>query len=175
VADTEIKLTLPTDLRSGVQGLQVEQQFLMGTPPMPHSGFVSNVSAFVLAPIINQPPLPSFTQSSVDLVTHLIAGTITLTFTPKVTRSQRVRLLLNEFQPPAKRAPHGYIFNAPQDNGIPAIQQETDTIVFHVEDVASGDYLVRAQVDGAESVLERDLNNASPTFNQFIGPKVKIV
>ncbi|MEK6300594.1 MAG: DUF4255 domain-containing protein [Acidobacteriota bacterium] len=173
VAGSEIKLTLPADLRSGVQGLQVEQQFLMGTPPMPHRGFESNVAAFVLAPDITLPN-PAFAQVSVDVTTLLITGNITVTFAPKIARSQRVRLLLNEFQPPATRAPHGYTVDAPKENGIATNQQETDTIEFEVKDVAGGEYLVRVQVDGAESPLERETNNANPAFNQFIGPKVTI-
>jgi hypothetical protein len=173
VADTEIKLTLPADLRAGVQGLQVEQQFLMGTPPMPHRGFESNVAAFVLAPGVTL-PTPAFAQISVDGTTQLITGNITVNFAPKIAKSQRVRLLLNEFEPPATRAPHGYIFNAPSQNGIPNNQQETNTIEFEVKDVAGGDYLVRVQVDGAESPLERETDKANPAFNQFIGPKVTI-
>jgi hypothetical protein len=174
VTDTEIKLTLPVDLRAGVQGLQVEQQFLMGTPPLPHTGFESNVAAFVLVPIITQPAPPSFVQTSVDPATQLITGKVTVNFTPKVGKTQRIRVLLNEFQPPATRAPRGYIFNAPKDNGIAANQEEIDKIDFDIKDVAGGDYLVRVQVDGAESQLERELNNASPAFNQFVRPKVTI-
>ncbi len=170
--DRELKLTLPADLRSGIQGLQVRQQFLMGTPPAPHSGFLSNVAAFVLAPTLTQPP--TFTQTSVDPQTGLISGEITVNFEPKIAKPQRVQLILNEFQPPATRPPRGYVFNAPKDNGIPAPQQETDEIDFVVKDVAGGDYLVRVQVNGAENVLERDANNASPTFNEFIGPKVTV-
>lgn len=173
VADTEIKLALPPDLRSGVQGLQVEQQFFMGTPPEPHRGFESNVAAFVLAPGITLPN-PAFALISVDGTTQLITGKITVSFAPKIAKSQRVRLLLNEFEPPGTRASRGYIFNAPDQNGIPNNQQETDTIEFEVKDVAGGNYLVRVQVDGAESALERETNNASPAFNQFIGPKVTI-
>ncbi|MEK6321040.1 MAG: DUF4255 domain-containing protein [Acidobacteriota bacterium] len=181
VADTEIKLTLPADLRSGVQGLQVEQQFLMGTPPAPHRGFESNVAAFVLAPVITQPTLPSFI-TPVDPVTQQVTRKISVNFKPIVGRSQRVTLLLNEFNPPATRAPRSFILSAPRDNGIPVDnqgnpinnQQDTATIDFEIKGVPAGDYLVRTQVDGAESPLERDLNNASPTFNQFIGPQVTI-
>jgi hypothetical protein len=144
----------------------------MGTPLAPHSGFLSNVAAFVLAPVLAPPP--SFTHTSVDPQTNLITGKITVTFAPKVAKRQRVQLILNEFQPPATRPPRGYIFNAPKDNGIPAAQQETDKIDFVVKDVAGGDYLVRAVVDGGENVLERDTNIASPTFNEFIGPKVTV-
>ena len=175
IADTELKVTLPVDLRAGVQGLQVEHQFLMGTPPTPHRGFESNVAAFVLAPIITQPGPPTFVQTSVDPATHLISGTITVNFTPKVTKKQRVRLLLNEFQAPSTRAPFGYVFAAPKENGIAQNDEETDSVEFTVQNLAAGDYLVRVQVEGAESPLERDTNNASVTFNQFIAPRVTIV
>lgn len=174
IADTELKVTLPPDLRAGVQGLQVVHQFLMGSPPAPHRGFESNVGAFVLAPIITQPVLPVFAQTSVDPQTQLITGTITVNFTPRVSKPQRVRLFLNEFQAPNTRESFGYVFTAPNENGIPPADDETDSIEFVITDVAAATYLVRVQVDGAESALERDTNNASPTFNQFIGPQVII-
>ena len=174
IADTEVKVTLPADLRAGVQGLQIEHQFLMGTPPLPHRGFESNVAPFVLAPIITQPTLPAFVQTSVDAQTGLITGTITVNFTPRVTKKQRVRLMLNEFQAPNTREPFGYVVAAPNENGIPQADDDTDTIDFTIVDAAAGDYLVRVQVDGAESALDRDTNNASATFNQFIGPRVTI-
>ena len=169
--DREIRLGLPADLRAGVQGLQVEQQFMMGTPPTPHTGFVSNVAPFVLVPAITDPV--AFARTAID-PSGLIAGNVTVTFAPKIAKSQRVRLLLNEFQAPTTRDARAYIFNAPKDNGIPANQQETDSIIFDIKDVAGGDYLVRAQVAGAESPLERDADKESPTFNQFIGPRVTI-
>jgi uncharacterized protein DUF4255 len=174
VADREVKVTLPVDLRAGVQGLQVEHQFLMGTPPTPHRGFGSNVAAFVLAPIITQPNPPAFVLVSTDPQTQLITGTVTINFTPRVSRKQRVRLFLNEFQAPNTRQPFGYVFTAPNENGIAPGNDDTDTIAFTIVDVASADYLVRVQVDGAESPLDRDTNNASATFNQFIGPLVTI-
>ena len=171
IADTELKVKLPADLRAGVQGLQVEQLFLMGTPATPHRGFESNVAAFVLAPTIAQ---PAFVQTSVNA--DLITGDITVTtFTPKIAKSQRVRILLNEFQPPSNRAPRAYVFNAPPDNGLGPNDQETDKIVFTAKDVAAADYLVRVQVDGAESSLQRDTVSGSATFKEFIGPKIKIV
>lgn len=163
-ADTELKVTLPADLRAGIQGLQVEQMFLMGSPTTPHRGFESNVAAFVLAPIITKPTPPTF-----------LAGEITVNFTPKIGKSQRVKLLLNEFSAPTTRAPFGYVFDAPKENGIAPNVQETDKIVFKLNNVAAAEYLVRVQVDGAESSLERDTGIANPTFNQFIGPRVIVV
>jgi hypothetical protein len=35
-------------------------------------------------------------------------------------------------------------------------------------------YLLRVRVDGAESALEVDTDDQSPTYNQYIGPKLKI-
>ena len=174
VADTELHLTVPPDLRAGIQGLQVEHQFLMGTPATPHRGFESNVAPFVLAPIITQPALPSFVRTSIDPQTQLITGGVTIRFTPKVGKTQRVRVFLNEFQAPNTRAPFGYVFTAPTENGLGPNDTETDQIEFTVANVAAADYLVRVQVDGAESALDRDTNQASATFNQFIGPRVTI-
>lgn len=174
VSDTELRVTLPVDLRAGVQGMQVVHQFLLGQPPAPHRGFESNVGPFVLAPVITDPNLPAFAQTAVDPQTGLITGTITINFVPQVIRKQRVRLFLNEFQAPDTREPFAYVFTAPNENGIAPGDDETDVIEFIIRDVAAATYLVRVQVDGAESPLERDTNNASPTFNQFIGPLVII-
>jgi hypothetical protein len=170
IADTELKVKLPADLRAGVQGLQVEQLFLMGTPATPHRGFESNVAAFVLAPTIAQ---PTFVQTSINA--GLITGDITVTsFTPKIAKSQRVRILLNQFNAPANRAARAYVFDAPTDNGLGPADQETDKVVFTVKDVAAADYLVRVQVDGAETSLQRDTVSGSATFNEFVGPKITI-
>ena len=49
-----------------------------------------------------------------------------------------------------------------------------DSITFDISVVGSGTYLLRIQVDGAESVLEIDRDENSPTFKQIIGPKVTI-
>jgi hypothetical protein len=99
---------------------------------------------------------------------------MTVNFTPRITKSQRVQLLLNEFHAPATRAAFAYVFPAPNENGIAAPAQETDQVVFKVKNVAAATYLVRVQVDGAESSLERDTVVGGPTFNEFIGPSVTI-
>ena len=172
VSDTEIKLKLPADLRAGVQALQVEHRFKMGSPPADHRGFESNVAAFLLAPIITRPAPPNFTKAAVD--PHPVSGRVRVRFIPQVEKSQRVRLLLNEFGAPPTRPPHAYVFDVPKGHGVTEPDVDTTRIRFKVSSVEAGDYLVRVQVDGAESELERDLNRASLSFNQFIGPKVTI-
>jgi hypothetical protein len=72
---------------------------------------------------------------------------------------QRVLLFLNER---SNNNPVGYIFAAkPRDEPI-------DTVVFPILDVKGGEYLVRVQIDGAESPLEVEGDNG------YVGPCVVI-
>jgi hypothetical protein len=170
ITDTEIKATLPNALRAGIQGMQVEHQLMIGTPPAPHRGFESNVAAFALVPTIT----PSFTRTSADGATA-VNGDVTVASVPNVGKTQRVKLLLNEMSAPDGRRARAYSFDAPKNNGIEDEDQiETDEIVFPVAGVMPGDYLVRVQVDGAESPVERNMDQTSPDFGKFIDPKVTV-
>ena len=86
-----------------------------------------------------------------------------------------MKLLLGEHPPPPDRPARAYSLDAPPNNGITApAQEDTATITFPLTGVATGSYLARVQVDGAESALIFDTTEGSPTFNQFIGPKVAV-
>jgi hypothetical protein len=166
VSDTQINAQLSSlpagALRVGIQAIQVVHQLSMGIPLEPHRGFESNVVAFVLQPTVTDPQAPDATR-------------VILTFNPKVGRTQRVVLFLDEFNPPDDRPPRVYIFEAPPDNGIEEKDvEETESITFSISGVEAGDYLVSVHVDGAESPLVRDMVETSPTFNQYIDPKVTI-
>ncbi len=168
VSDTHISLPLASlpdgSLRAGVQGVQVLHPMMMGDPPKPHRGVESNIASFVLRPTITD-------------VTASNTKEVTVTFNPAVGKTQRVVLLLNEFNPPppSERAPRAYSFRSPPDNGIEDHDvDQIDAITFPVDNVESGDYLVRVQVDGAESPLAVDTDPDSQTFNQYVGPKVTI-
>jgi len=154
VSDSQVSLTLTSPplpastLRSGIQGVQVVQQVLFGTPADPHRGFESNVAPFVLQPRVTNPVLIG-TDVRVDVA-------------PLVRAGQRVSLLLNQnVAPPVE--PAAYAF-APDVPGL-----DTATVQVATIGVTSGDYFVRLQVDGAESPL--DLDPASITF----GPTVTFV
>lgn len=151
-------------LRAGVQGIHVIHKISIGSPPVEHRGFESNVAAFVLCPKISNPQPDGSTG-------------VEVTFEPKVGKNQRVQLLLNEFNPPPPetRKARAFVFKAPPDNGItsPGVG-DTAKINFPISGVPAGEYLVRVQVDGAESSLEMDENEASPTYHKYIGPKVTI-
>lgn len=166
VEDTRITFTVPPELRAGVQGVQVVHRSLIGSPPEPHAGAESNLAAFVLRPRVTS-QAANMTGTSGDLHT----GTIDLTVEPAVGAAQRVRLLLNELDAPVGRAPRAYSFEAP-----PAFQlsppssppELTDELSVPVSGVAAGDYLLRVQVDGAESPLGTD------GAGRFDSPRVTI-
>ncbi len=155
ISDTEITITLPAGLRAGVQGLQVVQPRLMGTPPVAHRGVESNLAPFVLHPAI--------------VSTSVAANEITVTLKPRVGKTQRAMLLLNELNPPTTRAPRAFSFEATPRK--PADPPDTDSLKFPFSGVAAGDYLARVQIDGADSALEPD---PDPNQPRFIGPKVTI-
>jgi hypothetical protein len=149
VSDAQIGVPLPESLRAGLQGVQVVQYMQMGTPPEPHRGFESNVAAFVLRPTITV--TASNVQGGGD---DPRSADIEVAFNPQVEKSQRVVLLLNEFQPPSGRPARAYTFSAPPRNETDP--DETDSITVPISGVAPGTYLVRVQVDGAESPLGFD-------------------
>lgn len=55
VTPTQIDLTLP-DLTAGTHGLQLARPRLMGTPPAPHQGVLSNLVPLVVQPVIDLSP-----------------------------------------------------------------------------------------------------------------------
>jgi Pvc16 N-terminal domain/IPT/TIG domain len=165
VSNERIKIALPGALQPGVRTAQVigDFDFRTGIPGNePHHGFQSNAVPFVLSPTIT--------------IVNATSTTVTVKFVPNVGKTQRVKLVLNELNPPTTRPEHDYTFDAPEDNGItdPA-QNDTDTVAFAIEAVAAGDYLVRVRVDDAESLPDVDNNKNSPTFGQYLGtPKITI-
>lgn len=178
VSPTEISFVLsappfPADtLRAGAQGIQVIHDINMGTPETPHKGFESNVAAFVLRPSVAVGAV-NITNTSVVDGTTFHNATVVLNFTPRVGVAQRVALLLNEFDPPPppNRAPYAYRFDAPVTPLNPG-DLSVASLTASVTHVASAKYLVRVQVEGAESVLQTD---ADPNNPKFISPQVNLI
>jgi Pvc16 N-terminal domain len=163
VSDTQLGFPLPGNLRAGLQGVQVVHYIQAGTPPTPHRGFESNVAAFVLRPTVTA--TASNVQGSGD---DPRSADIEVDFNPQVGRSQRVVLLLNEFQPPSDRPARAYTFSAPPRNE-PTDPDETNSITVPISGVEPGTYLVRVQVDGAESPLGFD-----EATGQYDSPQVTL-
>ncbi|MBI9048815.1 MAG: DUF4255 domain-containing protein [Anaerolineaceae bacterium] len=157
-------------LRAGVQGLQVIHRLMMGTPETEHVGVESNVAAFVLRPLVLASAV-SISNHVVDSVT-LCTDDVTLNFTPRVGVKQKVVLLLNEFNPPSSGPARAYRFDVSFTPPSPS-DTSVASIVARVEDVAAGDYLVRVQIDGAESPLDPGTDPVNAPF--FVNPKVTIL
>jgi hypothetical protein len=158
VSDVRIVVPLPEGLRAGPHGVQVVQHVQIGTPPTPHRGFESKVAAFVLRPTITA--AASNVRGSGE---GPRSADIEVDFDPEVGESQRVVLLLNEFQPPATRPARAYTFI------VPPRSNETSSVTLPISGVAPGTYLVRVQVDGAESPI-----GFNETTGQYDSPRVTL-
>jgi Pvc16 N-terminal domain len=161
---SEIQISLPLGLispmilRAGVQDLQVIHRTIEGDRQCQSE---SNVLPFVLRPCLNKIEVLSQSGRGDDLRSAEISIQVNL----QVGRSQRVLLLLNEW---SVENPKIYVFT------VPSRQIDTDNLQISVADVCAGEYLVRLQIDGADSLLEVDTQSESPTFNWYHSPRVLI-
>ncbi|MFB2769547.1 DUF4255 domain-containing protein [Pelatocladus sp. BLCC-F211] len=153
VRETQISLQIPPDLYAGVQEVQVVHQ-RMKNVTMSYELVESNVAAFVLHPEITA-AVTDIQGSDNDLC----SAKITIKFNPKVGKSQRVVLLLNEVSKPHKIT---YIYS------VISLSKDSDSITVDVKNIQPGSYLVRVQVDGAESPLH--LNQSG----EYDSPQVTI-
>jgi hypothetical protein len=151
---TSVEVTTPATLRAGVNTIQLVQELLLGVPPVPHpgTGFSSNIAAFVVSPRI----------TTAAPIAGVHGAALTLAVTPPVGRDQRVELFVGDRSIPLSARGVG----DPPSSGSVTFQLPAD--------LPTGTFLVRIQVDGADSPLEIDSNAASPTFNQYVGPVVTI-
>jgi hypothetical protein len=151
ITDTQLTLPLPVTLRAGVKGLQVVQKLAMGFNDLLHRGFESNVAAFVLRPHVSA-------ASAVAAPSPPGGADVTLTLQPDIAAGQRAVLLLNDVTavPPTAFASKPVIAPATANN-----------ITIRIAGVPAGAYLVRVQVDGAESLLDWD-----KITSKFTGPPV---
>ena len=159
LTDNQITIPLPADLLTGVHGVQIVHKYDLGTPPVPHSGVSSNAQAFVLCPKITL-----VQASNVLIVNGLRSADIALTVEPAIRKDQRAVLLLNELNVVPPSQPKAYTFPI-LTNTLPSPPNNVATITlptFTIQAVKSGSYLVRIQIDGAESPLE---NAPSGAFN----------
>jgi hypothetical protein len=146
--DQEIKFRLPWHpRRAGLLGLQVIHKRMMGSPPTLHQGDESNLAAFVLRPEI-----------SVDQASKVVH------VSPAIGKDQRLVLHLNEMPPGASQTSplraRSFL--------LASRKAPISEIPIPADDLGTGDYLVRVEVDGAESVLYAD------EAGNYTGPKVSI-
>jgi hypothetical protein len=145
------QITLPAGLRPGINTVQLMQTIASppGSPPSSPIISQSNTMAFVILPII------------VDLKPASPPGHLTCVIWPPAGPKQQVSLVLNQQSGPQA-------FTLPADPHPAETGTFTFSTVFPNGSVPSGTYLVRVQVDSAESRLTVD---ASGKFN---GPTVSV-
>ncbi len=162
MSDTQIVLPLgliaPLILRAGVQDLQVIHRVMDGDRSRQSE---SNVLPFVLRPRLTSIHVIHQSGRGEDLR----SADLSIQVNVQIGRTQRVLLLLNER---SVEHPKIYVFTAPSR------QIDTDHLTISVQDVHPGDYLVRLQIDGADSLLEIDTQPDSPTLNWYHSPRILI-
>lgn len=160
ITDTEIILSLgdapPQTLQAGIQPLQVLHSQQPGAVPV-----ASNACPFVLRPTIT---LVQVTKNEgIDDDPRI--GALQVTTQQPLGAGQRVVIALNEW---SVNAPAIYLFEAPPR------QVDSDCVTIPFNGVKPGEYLIRLQVDGADSQLGVDTDPKSETFNWFNSPRVVI-
>lgn len=166
ISDSSIILGLssppfpPGSLYAGIQKVQVVQNSMAGSPPTPHWSGESNAMPFVLRPVIESVKASSFRGKN-----GLLSGEVTISLRPNLGKSQRSVIILNEI---SGEAPGGYTFI------VPPREKDTDIIKMALEGMKPGEYLVRVQVDGAESLLFTCNDIKSSDYGRYIGPSISI-
>lgn len=165
VADQRVILPLslipPTDLRAGVQSLQIVHLHESGELAR-QQGKVSNG-----APLVLRPHLLSVSLLHVMHEDDRCSGQLRLQTNVIIGAKQRVVMALNTWTiDPAMT--FSYLFDA-----LPRSQDDA-SIEVAFEAIRPGEYLVRLMVDGAESQLTVDNDASSPTYDWYIGPRILI-
>ncbi|MBW4595431.1 MAG: DUF4255 domain-containing protein [Brasilonema angustatum HA4187-MV1] len=142
VQDTQVSLQVPP-LRAGVHTVQIIHETMRSTEQ--HNLVESNVMAFVLHPkiTVETRTVQSLQSNNGDLRSI----DISVKFSPKVGKDQRVILQLNRI---SNNEAIAYSLLAP------AQTEDTDTITVPLKNIKPGEYLVRVKVDGAESALSKN-------------------
>ncbi|MBN3923358.1 DUF4255 domain-containing protein [Nostoc sp. NMS4] len=154
VKETQISLLVPPDLYASVQSVQVVHLTKDNAGETNHL-VESNVAAFVLHPTIT-----AFVTQVENSGDNLRTAEITVKFQPKVGKAQRVVLLLNEVSGDSPVA-YSFLVTPPT--------KDTDAINIPIKNVKPGNYIVRARVDGAESLLHKNQSG------EYDSPQVTIL
>ncbi len=147
LSNNELKITLPVDLKSGVQTVQVTHELMLGKPPQPHEGINSNLSAIVLSPVLTN---QSFT-----------GGKIKAKVKPAIPPESSYVIILNRLLVIPADTPKDYSFTFKNKKKVANNFVETEDIDEAIT-IEKGNYLVRIRINNA----------TSPLFDDFLGPAI---
>jgi Pvc16 N-terminal domain len=155
VTHTQISCKIPSHLAAGVQGVQI----LHSSIESPDLYIESNLASFVFHPQI------AATVTKIDGQNRDVRSVeIAIKFSPQVNRSQQVTLLLYKASTPQEIA-----YSVPANS----VDTATDLLTFNLSNIAPGNYLVQAKVDGAESLAPSEFQNRQ--FGKHDGMQVVII
>jgi hypothetical protein len=141
ISPTMLHFFLPAGLRAGTRNIQVVHKRLVGANERIRA--VSNSVSVTLRPSID-----SVTIGFLDIDPDNNATTqAILGVQPAVQPGQRVLLKINEKRSDGQAGASYVIESDP-------IAASTNSVVFQVVEAVSAEYLMRVEIDGAESVLE---------------------
>ncbi len=170
IAADRIEVAVPDAVRAGAVGLRVEHRRAMGEPPELRLAGQSNVVPVVVHPRIR--PDGGGHLVSISDVTNdpdgNRSGVIDVTVDPPVGLRQQVAVLLNALG--AAGESFSFFDDRRDSPGAPEV---TNTLDVAFTGLPAGDYLVRVQVDGAESPL--DVETApGPAQGTYTAPRVTV-
>lgn len=164
ITPTMLHFILPSGLQAGSRMVQVLHKQLVGIEE--RIRVVSNSVAITLRPSID-----AVTVGFLDIdPDNIVTTQVTLGVQPAVEPGQRVLLKINEKRSDGQPG-ESYVIEADP------ITATTNSVVFQVVGALSAEYLMRVEIDGAESILE-SIEPASlgaydqPILNLTPGPPV---
>jgi hypothetical protein len=136
VRSDQLSLALPDELSPGVYPLRIVQDVRSGPGPL-------------LTRVLESAPVPFVRQPQVNSVGSIISTTVTIDLDLPVGDQQRARLLLDELGA-GPAVPNGYQLPA----RFPLTgRSDPHRVSFALTGVAAGRYLLRVEIDGAQTPL----------------------
>ena len=176
VSKQQVEITLPTlssaekaQLRAGAQGIRVAHVETVSDDGNHSQDFsiLSNLVPIILCPTIlsaveNESP---FALDLTEMDDGVYDGQLSLRVDIPVAAHQSTYLLLND----QERDTQVYVCKGERRT------IDTNRLTFPLKEIRAGTYLVRVQIDGAESPLEVDApESENPMVQRYIGPLVTI-
>ncbi|MCR9143983.1 MAG: DUF4255 domain-containing protein [bacterium] len=141
ITPTMLHFFLPAGLRAGTRTVQVVHKRLVDTEERIRA--VSNSVGVLLRPSIDAVTIGFLNIDAENNVTTQV----TLGVQPAVEPGQRVLLKINEKRSDGLAGASYVIESDP-------VTASTNSVVFQIVDAVSAEYLMRVEIDGAESILE---------------------
>jgi hypothetical protein len=169
VTGSQIVVPLPSGLLPGAQSVQVVQSLLLGDPPLPHNGVESDPAGFVLQPNI----LGTIVVNPQGSASDPRSGQLQIDLDIAVGPTQTVLVMLNQLTMSPPQSPAAYSFPVPPRVSLESPPASTPAptaqLTVPFGGVAAGTYLIRVQVDAAQSPLTPGSGGG------FVGPQVVIL